>query len=169
MHIVGITPEWSGNRNREQYSGGGSQFHPLSERIILLQLESRAVNLNVIQVYAPTQDKDQEEIQQFYEALDEELYTKSYEVNTLMGEFNAKVDVCSMDKVVVQYGPRERNHRRHRLLQYCLDKELVIQSTCFQFKSEGGILGSRCKVDNRNRLHPDQSTLHEHAQGRYSI
>lgn len=39
----------------------------LSDRIIMLQLQTTTVNMNLIQVYAPTSDCDEEVLDQFYE------------------------------------------------------------------------------------------------------
>lgn len=36
-----------------------------SERVMLLQLNANPVNVNVVQVYAPTADKDDDEVEAF--------------------------------------------------------------------------------------------------------
>ena len=41
-------------------------FLAISDRVIMLKLEAKAFNINVMQVYAPTQDHDGEEIETFY-------------------------------------------------------------------------------------------------------
>lgn len=87
--------------NAEQNSGIGNQFHTVFKCTILIQLESRPVIINVIHVFALMADEDYEEIEQFNEVLDGALsYTKSCQVNIVMGDFNAKVGVGSTDKVL---------------------------------------------------------------------
>lgn len=46
-----------------------SNFVPFSDRIILLKLTSNKVPVNVIQVYAPTEDEDKDKIKSLYQDL----------------------------------------------------------------------------------------------------
>jgi hypothetical protein len=49
-----------------------------SDRIIMIQLEGKPTNINIIQIHAPTADKPDEEITKFYKQLREVLgHTKS--------------------------------------------------------------------------------------------
>jgi len=58
----------------------------------MIQLKNRPVNINIIQVYAPTADKEKEDIDNFYEQLREILRSvKTHEINMIIGDFNAKV------------------------------------------------------------------------------
>lgn len=41
-------------------------FTPLSERIVLLHISAKPVDLNILQIYAPTADKDEDTIEEFY-------------------------------------------------------------------------------------------------------
>ena len=67
-------------------------FWAISDRVIMMKLEAKPFNINVMQVYAPTQDHDDEEIEQFYQEIQNGIkYTKSDEVICIMGDLNAKV------------------------------------------------------------------------------
>jgi len=58
--------------------------------MLLVKLKSIPSNLNVIVSYVPTADADEEEINEFYESLDEVYKTcKSNEITIVMGDFNA--------------------------------------------------------------------------------
>lgn len=110
-------------------------FIPFSERVMLLQLHGSTanININLIQVYAPTADKDEHEIELFYEQVGEALsYTKKRDINIIMGDFNAKVGGVSTNKVVGRFGLGERNDRGDRLIQFCTDNDLVVHNTWFQ-------------------------------------
>ena len=48
-------------------------YYPVSSRIIAARFESRPLNVSIVQVYAPTADSDEEEINQFYESLEHDL------------------------------------------------------------------------------------------------
>ena len=64
----------------------------VSERVMIVKFKCQPVNINIIQVYAPTSDAPDEDIQLFYEDLNKVFSTcKSPEVRIVMGDFNAKV------------------------------------------------------------------------------
>lgn len=44
-------------------------FTPISARIMLLQLSGSPIDINIIQVYAPTMDKEDEKIEEFYDSI----------------------------------------------------------------------------------------------------
>jgi len=44
-------------------------YNPVNERIVLVRIRGRHRNLTIIQVYAPTTQADDEEIEAFYEEL----------------------------------------------------------------------------------------------------
>jgi len=45
-------------------------YWQLSERVLLVKLEGKPINLSIIVVYAPTSDSEEAEIDEFYEQLD---------------------------------------------------------------------------------------------------
>lgn len=64
----------------------------LSDRIILLQLRTTPVDMNIIQIYAPTADMDETVIRKFYEQLESLIkMTKKGKISHIMGDFNAKM------------------------------------------------------------------------------
>lgn len=69
-----------------------SGFIPISDRISIVQLEAIPNKINIIAVYAPTAESDEELIEDFYEDLIKALkYTKDRDTNLIMGDFNAKI------------------------------------------------------------------------------
>ena len=46
---------------------------PFSDRIIVMRLKTKPVNLLLVQIYAPCQDTKNEEKERFYESLDEAI------------------------------------------------------------------------------------------------
>ena len=65
---------------------------PMSERVIGIQISSRPKPVSIIQVYAPTAVKPYDEIERFYEEI-EEVKKKLRRDGPLiiMGDLNAKV------------------------------------------------------------------------------
>ena len=57
-----------------------------------MKLEAKPFNINVMQIYTPMQDHDDEEIETFYQEIQNDIkYAKSDEVTCIMGGMNAKV------------------------------------------------------------------------------
>ncbi len=90
-------------------------FVPLSDRVMILQFDSKPVSMNVIQVYAPTTDADDDAVEAFYAEVKNALrLTKAHEVNIVMGDFNAKIGRGSVGGVIGMFGLILQY-----LLQYC--------------------------------------------------
>ena len=108
-------------------------FWAISDRVIMMKLEAKPFNINVMQVYAPTQDHDGEEIEQFYQEIQNGIkYAKSDEVICLMGDLNAKVGDERYQNIVGMHGLGRRNERGERLIQFCQENKLIIANTWFQ-------------------------------------
>ncbi|CAG9834829.1 unnamed protein product [Diabrotica balteata] len=100
---------------------------------IIDEVDEDARKANILQVYAPTADKSDDEIEQFYENLQELLkMTKSYETTLIVGDFNAKVGCVKVEHICGNYGLGNRNDRGDRLQQFCQEKQLTIMNTWFK-------------------------------------
>jgi len=67
-------------------------FAPLSDRVMLLQLAMRPINVNIVQVYAPTTDHNDDEVEKFYQQIKDIMKaTKKHEITLILGDWNAKV------------------------------------------------------------------------------
>ena len=105
---------------------------PVTDRIIMVKLSGKPFNINIIQVYAPTTDHEEEEIESFYEDINKVMdYTKSGEITILMGDWNAKVGDAPEHPVVGNCGLGERNNRGTRLVNFCTSRKLVLTNTYF--------------------------------------
>ena len=129
-------------------------FWAISDRVIMMKLEAKPFNINVMQVYAPTQGHDGEEIENFYQEIQNGIkYAKSDEVICIMGDLNATVGDERYQNII-GIGLGRRNERGERLIQLCQEDKLIIANTWFQqpvrklyiWKSPGDIKKS-------NRLH----------------
>ena len=78
------------------------------------------MDLNIIQVYAPTADKEEPIIEEFYEQLNSLIkLTKSDEITIIIGDFNAKIGKGKEEDLVGAYGLGLRIDRGNRLSQCC--------------------------------------------------
>ena len=110
-------------------------FHGISDRIIIVKLFSEPITITIIQVYSPTSASGEEEIEAFYNDLDD-AYKQcgSQEMVMVMGDLNAKVGTeQDQQKVVVgQHGLGELNERGDLWVDWCTTHEQVIMNTWFQ-------------------------------------
>ncbi|XP_030754464.1 uncharacterized protein LOC115881196 [Sitophilus oryzae] len=104
-----------------------------SDRIILLQLSARPMNINILQIYAPTADKAEAEALEFYEQIREILHSlKPEDINVVLGDFNSIVGSGSVEGVTGAFGLGDRNERGEMLVQFCLEEDLVIKKTFYK-------------------------------------
>ena len=98
--------------------------------MISVHFQGKPFNITVIQVYAPTSNAEEAEVEQFYEDLQNllELTPKKYGL-FIIEDWNAKV------------GSREtpgksalgmQNEAGQRLIEFCQENALVIANTLFQ-------------------------------------
>nr|ADF18552.1 endonuclease-reverse transcriptase [Bombyx mori] len=108
-------------------------FVPLSNRAMLITLEAKPFNINIVQVYAPTGDKPVGQIEDLYRAIDTLLKsTKNHELVIVMGDMNAKVGSTITPGVTGAYGLGNRNDRGDTLIEFCQDNNLIIANTFFK-------------------------------------
>ena len=108
-------------------------FWSISDRVIMMKLEAKSFNISAMQVYAPTQDHDDEEIEKFYQQIHNGIKdAKSDEVMCIMGDLNAKFGEERYENIVGMHGFGRINERGERLIQFCRENKLLIANTLFQ-------------------------------------
>uniref|UniRef100_A0A8D8SMX4 Craniofacial development protein 2 n=1 Tax=Cacopsylla melanoneura TaxID=428564 RepID=A0A8D8SMX4_9HEMI len=111
-------------------------FIPLTERIALLQLNSKPVNINLIQIYAPTTDHGDEEVEQLYSQVSKIIQTlPKHEIMMIMGDFNAKLGKGRMGEHIGDWGLGERNDRGDMLSTFAAEHNLIVSNTFFQHRT----------------------------------
>ena len=87
----------------------------------------------VIQVYAPTSNAEEAEVEQFYEDLQDLLeLTPKNDVLFIIGDWNAKVGSREISGVTGKFGLGVQNEAGQRLIEFCQENTLVIANTIFQ-------------------------------------
>ena len=101
--------------------------------MISVCLQGKPFNITVIQVYAPTSNAEETEVEQFYEDLQDllELIPKK-DVLFIIGNWNAKVGSQEIPGVTGKFGLGMRNEAGQRLIEFCQENALVIANTLFQ-------------------------------------
>ena len=95
--------------------------------------QGKPFNITVIQVYAPTSNTEEAEVEQFYEDLQDFLeLTPKKDVLFIIGDFNAKVVSQETPGVTGKLGVGVQNEAGQRLIEFCQKNALVIANTLFQ-------------------------------------
>ena len=104
--------------------------------IISGHFQGTPFNITVIQVYAPTTDAEEAEVDQFYEDLEDFLeLTPKTGILFITGDWNAKVGSQDILGVIGKFGFGEENEARQSLTEFCQKNALVIVNTLFsQYK-----------------------------------
>jgi len=117
-------------------------FNPVNDRIISARFKTMTGSMTVCQVYAPTMLANDQEIEEFYDKLQEVINSAPRtDMIILMGDFNAKVGNVHLDSngVVGKFGFGQRNERGDRLVNFCGLNDLIITNTQFKQSKD-----SRC-------------------------
>ena len=117
-------------------------FIPYSERVMLLQISTSLGRMNILQVYAPTAEKNDDVIELFYSQINDMLkLTKEREITIIMGDFNANIGHGKVDDLVGEFGLGVRNERGDRLLQLCTEVISSLGTLSSGYHLEDSILG----------------------------
>ena len=107
--------------------------NPKNDRIISVRFQGKPFNITVIQVYAPTSNAEEAEVEQLYEDLQDLLeLTPKKDVLFIIGDWNAKVGSQETTGVTGKFGLGVQNEAGQRLTEFCQENALVIANTFFQ-------------------------------------
>ena len=101
--------------------------------MISVRFKGKQFIITVIQVYAPTSNAEEAEVERFYEDLQDLLELKpKKDVLFIIGDWNAKVGSQETPGVTGKFGLGMRNKAGERLIEFCQENALVIANTLFQ-------------------------------------
>ena len=104
-----------------------------NHRMISVCFQGKPLNITVIQVYAPTSNSEEAEVEWFYEDLKDLLeLTPKKDVLFIIGDWNAKVGSQETPRVTGKFGLGIPNEAGQRLIEFCQENALVITNTLFQ-------------------------------------
>ena len=104
-----------------------------NDRIISVCFQGKPSNIMLIQAYAPTNNAEEAEVEQFYEDRQDLLeLTPKKDVLFIIGDWNAKVGSQETPGVTGKFGLGVQNEAGQRLIEFCQQNTLVIANTLFQ-------------------------------------
>ena len=90
---------------KKKWSKSVQGFIPISDRVMMLKIEGKPFNVVIVQCYAPTKDHSDEEIEEYYNEIQECLkLVKSTDVLVVMGDWNAKVGKEETGHITGKFG-----------------------------------------------------------------
>ena len=101
--------------------------------MISVRFQGKPFNITEIQIYAPTSNAEEAEVEQFYEDLQDLLQlTLKKDVLVITGDWNAKVRSQETHEETGKFGLGVQNEAGKRLTEVCQQNALVIANTLFQ-------------------------------------
>ena len=121
--------------------------------MISVRFQGKPFNITVLQVYAPTSNAEEAEVEWFYEDLQDLLeLTPKEDVLFIIGDWNAKVGSKETPGLTGKFGLGIQNEAGQRLIEFCQENELVITNTLFHNTREDSIHGHHQMVNTKIRL-----------------
>ena len=102
-----------------------------NNRMISIRFQGKPFNITVIQVYAPTSNAEEAEVEWFYEDL-QDLLEHPKDILFIVGDWNAKVGSQETPGLTGKFGLGIRNEAGQRLIAFSQENSLVIANTLFQ-------------------------------------
>ena len=91
-----------------------------NDRMISLRLQGKPFNITVMQVYAPTRNAEEAEVERFYDDLQDLLeLTPPKDGLFIIGDWNAKVGSQETPGVTGKFGLGMWNEAGQRLIEFC--------------------------------------------------
>ena len=101
--------------------------------MISVHFQGKPFNITVIQVYAPTSNVEEAEVERFYEDLQDFLELRPpKDVFFIIRDWNAKVRSQELPGVTGKFGLGVQNEAGQMLIEFCQEYALVIANTLFQ-------------------------------------
>ena len=101
--------------------------------MISVRFQGKPFNIMVIQVYAPTSNTEEAEVEWFYEDLQDILeLTPPKDVLLIIGDWNAKVGCQETHGVTGKFGLRIQNEAGQMLIEFYQENAVAIVNTLFQ-------------------------------------
>ena len=101
--------------------------------MISVHFQGKPFNITVIQVYAPTSNAEEADVEWFYEDLQDLLeLTPKKDVLFIRGDLNAKIGSQETPGITGKFGLGVQNEAGQRLIEFCQENALVIANTLFQ-------------------------------------
>ena len=118
--------------------------------MIYIRFQGKPFNITVIQVYDPTTNAKEAEVEQFYEDLLE--LTPKKDVLFIMRDWNANAGSQEIPGITDKFGLGGQKEAGQRLTAFCQENALVMANTLFQHTREDSTHGHHQMVNTEITL-----------------
>ncbi|XP_063601118.1 craniofacial development protein 2-like [Penaeus indicus] len=122
----------------KEWTNSVIECNPINERILKIRIAAKPRNISDVQIYAPTNSSSEEDIGEFYDALDDVLEnTEKRDYIIVQGDWNCQIGSDTYEDwkgTVGKFGLRRTNERGERALEFAERYKLVIANTLFPHK-----------------------------------
>jgi len=113
-------------------------FEPVSDRLCWIRVRGKFRNYSIINVHAPTEDKDDERKDKFYLEL-EIIYSRcpKHDIKMVLGDFKSKVGREENNHPFAGRNGlhEESNENGYKLVQFAATTDMIIGGTIFTHKN----------------------------------
>jgi endonuclease/exonuclease/phosphatase family metal-dependent hydrolase len=130
------------------------RFEPHSDRICNIRIKGKLHDISIVNVHAPTEEKDEEVKELFHEKLQTIVdCIPKLDMTLIMGDFNAQVGTeARFTQVAGKHTLHERtNGNRELTANSAIENDMIVASTMFQHK----------KTDKGTWISPDGQTIYQ--------
>ncbi|KAE9547262.1 hypothetical protein FO519_009526 [Halicephalobus sp. NKZ332] len=114
-------------------------WNPINDRIITARFQTKFLKLTIIQVYAPTEEAEQESKEKFYNQLQDTFdEIPSFDLKILIGDLNAQIgpNRQGLEQTIGPHGSASgMNENGDRFTSFCNINGLIIGNTFFAHKN----------------------------------
>ena len=113
-------------------------FEPINERICNVRLKGKYHNITIINIHAPTEEKDEDTKERFYAELQQiQEKVPKHDLLIIIGDYNAKIGRERVyQKAIRNHTLHETSNRNGELTcEYAIANDMVIASTFFQHEN----------------------------------
>ena len=104
-----------------------------NDKMSSVHFQGKPFNITVIQVYAPISNAEEDEIELFYEDIQDLLkLTPKKDIHCIIEVWNAKVGSQEIPGITGKFGLGVQNKAGQRLTEFCQENALIIANTLFQ-------------------------------------
>ena len=102
-----------------------------NDKMISVRFQGKPFNITVIQVYAPTSNPEEAEVEGFCEDLQDLLELTPKDVLFIIGDWNAKIGSQEIPGVTSKFGLVVQTEAGQRLTEFCQENTLIIANSLF--------------------------------------
>jgi len=139
-----------------------------NDRIIALNLKVELVSILIMQVYMPTSEYEDDEVEKLYDTTEEILEEdgKGDTNNIILGDWNSVVGDESYRNIVGSHGLGTWNHRSQMLIDFCERNGLIFTNTWFKKPKRRLQMEGTWRLESTSvGLHPYEALIQKQCEG----